>query len=215
MGCCIGDLTPNVISAVLLKTRKTRTVTEALENNTWPSDIQGGLLLIGQYEYFLLSDVIQELGLTQEQDHHSWRFKASGIFSSRSAYQAFFQGLVTFEPWRLIWKTWVQGKCRIFLWLAIRNRCWTADRLQKRGLEHPERCVLCDQEEEMIQHILTSCVFARQFWNKILTPLGFGIAVPSHQDTIFATWWRKSSKRIPKEKRKGYNSVVAMGAWLL
>ena len=26
---------------------------------------------------------------------------------------------------------------QVFIWLAIRNRCWTADRLQKRGLPHP------------------------------------------------------------------------------
>ena len=37
--------------------------------------------------------------------------------------------------------------------------CWT-DRLQKRGLPHPEHCPLCDQEEENIQHILISCVIA-------------------------------------------------------
>ncbi|GJN20378.1 hypothetical protein PR202_gb07748 [Eleusine coracana subsp. coracana] len=120
-----------------------------------------------------------------------------------------------FEHWRLIWKTWAPNKCKIFLWLASRNRCWTADRLQRRGLEHPEKCVLCDQEEEIVQHILTSCLFARQFWNRILTSLGFNNLVPGHRDNIFSTRWLKSSKRVPKEKRKGYNTVIALGAWLL
>jgi len=29
-------------------------------------------------------------------------------------------------------------------------------------------CLLCDQEEESIQHILVSCVFSREIWTKIL-----------------------------------------------
>lgn len=40
----------------------------------------------------------------------------------------------------------------------LTKRCWTEDWLAKQGLAHPEQCVLCDQEETL-QHILTSCVF--------------------------------------------------------
>jgi hypothetical protein len=49
----------------------------------------------------------------------------------------------------------------IFLWLAIHNQCWTADRLAQRGLPNPSCCVLCDQVGEDIQHILVGCVFSR------------------------------------------------------
>jgi hypothetical protein len=40
-----------------------------------------------------------------------------------------------------VWKTWAPGKCKTFIWLAIRNPCSTADRLQKRGLPHPVKSV--------------------------------------------------------------------------
>jgi hypothetical protein len=36
-----------------------------------------------------------------------------------------------FEPWRCIWKSWAPAKCKVFLWFAIRNRCYAADRLAK------------------------------------------------------------------------------------
>lgn len=215
MGNCIADLAPEVVAAVPQRIRSTRTVAEALMNNSWPTDIQGGLSMVGQYDYFILSDVIQDIALSLDEDQHTWKFEAAGTFTSRSAYRAFFNGSTTFEPWRLIWKTWAPGKCKIFLWLAIRNRCWTADRLQKRGLEHPDKCVLCDQEEETAQHILTSCVFARQFWHEILAPLGLADRAPRLDDCTFAKWWRKASKRTPKDKRKGFNSVVVLGAWML
>jgi hypothetical protein len=40
--------------------------------------------------------------------------------------------------------------------------------LAKRGLDHPERCPLCDQASETLDHILVSCVFAREFWFLLL-----------------------------------------------
>jgi hypothetical protein len=40
--------------------------------------------------------------------------------------------------------------------------------LARRGLDHPDKCPLCDQEEESIDHLLVSCVFARQFWLTLL-----------------------------------------------
>jgi hypothetical protein len=46
-------------------------------------------------------------------------------------------GAISFEPWKRLWKSWAPRKCKFFRWLAIRNKCWTADRLQRKGLPHP------------------------------------------------------------------------------
>ncbi|KAE8819635.1 hypothetical protein D1007_02280 [Hordeum vulgare] len=51
---------------------------------------------------------------------------------------------------------------RFFHWLANLDRCWTVDRLEHRNLPHPQRCPLCDQAPETIQHLLPACPFARQ-----------------------------------------------------
>jgi hypothetical protein len=97
-----------------------------------------------------------------------------------------------------------------FLWLAIRNRCWTADRLQKRGLYHPEVCPLCDQEPENIQH-LCNCIFARQFWHCVLSSLGLANLSPASNESSFAEWWRKVCKQVHKSKRRGFNGIIIMG----
>ena len=177
--------------------------------------MEGGLSIIGLFEYFQLWDIIQDFLLTTTEDLHSWRFESSGFFSSRLAYRAFFNGPITFEPWRCIWKSWAPAKRKVFLWLAVRNRCWTADQLAKRNLPHLSLCPLCDQAEETIQHQLTSCVFAREFWFRILSPVGFQRCVPDNRDQDFAGWWRKAAKQVPKEKKKGFNTLVILGAWLL
>ena len=124
-------------------------------------------------------------------------------------------GRSLFESWRRIWKSWAPAKCKVFLWLAVQNRCWTADRLAKRNLRQPSLCPLCDQVEETIQHLLTSCVFAREFWFRILSPVGFQRCVPDNRDQDFAGWWRKAAKQVPKEKKKCFNTLIILGAWLL
>ena len=191
-GCSIENLAPNVFKCIPARLRKSRTVREALLDLTWVSDIRGALGWLGLVEYLELWDVLTDVVLQDTEDIHHWKFEASGLFSSRSAYRAFFAGSVGFEPWKRLWKSWAPSKCKTFVWLAIRNRCWTADRLQKRGLPHPDCCPLCDQEEETVQHLLTTCVFARQFWFSILQPLNLSHLAPRHTDNSFADWWKKS-----------------------
>lgn len=106
-------------------------------------------------------------------------------------------------------------QCKVFLWLAIRNRCWTADRLARRGLPHPSQCPLCDQCDENFQHLLTSCVFAQEFWFKIFQQWGLQRCVPDHDELSFASWWRRKVKSVLMEKKKGLNSLIILGAWLL
>ncbi|KAL6645061.1 hypothetical protein ACP70R_016669 [Stipagrostis hirtigluma subsp. patula] len=214
-GCALSELAPAVVNLVPPRIRKQRTVADALLNHGWPSDIQGGLSLIGMFEYFQLWDIIHEVVLIEEEDNHVWRLDSSGHFSSRSAYRAFFNGRMGFEPWKRLWKSWAPAKCKVFLWLAIRNRCWTADRLARRGLPHPDQCPLCDQADEDVQHILTSCVFARDFWFKILQKYGLQRCAPNQRESSFANWWRKAIKKVPKQQRKGLNSLIILGAWLL
>ncbi|TVU39764.1 hypothetical protein EJB05_13203, partial [Eragrostis curvula] len=69
--------------------------------------------------------------------------------------------------------------------------------------------------DEDAQHILTTCVFARQFWFKILAPLDFIRCVPSRHEESFAEWWGKARKKVQKENRKGLNSLIILGGWIL
>ena len=131
LGKSIEELAPNVFRTVTVRTRKKRTVAEALVDNTWVSDIRGALNWHGLMEYLELWDAISDVHLSSSSDIHRWKFESSGFFSSRSAYKAFFVGAIKFEPWKCLSKSWAPNKCMIFLWLAVRNRCWTANRLQK------------------------------------------------------------------------------------
>jgi hypothetical protein len=87
-------------------------------------------------------------------------------------YNGLFMGSVFFWHYTRVWKIWAPLKCRFFIWLAAHNRCWTADRLAKRGLNHPEKCLLCDQAEETLDHLLVACSFSRIFWYQLFRKFG-------------------------------------------
>ena len=94
-----------------------------------------------------------------------------------------------------------------------KNRCWTADRLAKRGLPHPEACPQCDQDEETLQHVLIGCVFSRQIWALSLQILDLAAIAPTAENTSLFSWWAQSIKRVPKEARKGLNTLIILIAW--
>jgi hypothetical protein len=99
-----------------------------------------------------------------------------------------------------------------FGWLS-KKRCWTADKLAKRGLPHPNACSLCDQEEETIQHLLVGCAFSRQLWFYIFQALKLTELVSNIAEPSFPKWWRKVVKLVPKERRQGLNSLTILTTW--
>ncbi|GJN09811.1 hypothetical protein PR202_ga27851 [Eleusine coracana subsp. coracana] len=111
-GCTIKSLAPTVFAGIPLRIQKKRTVAEALENGTWLQDIYncGGLSWHGIREFLRLWDYLLNIALADQEDHHIWKYEASGCYSSKSAYKAYFNGSVTFETWRRLWKTWAHNQ---------------------------------------------------------------------------------------------------------
>lgn len=145
-------------------------------------------------------------------DQYRWKLTQSGVYTSKSAYAAFFVGTIKFAPWKRIWKSWAPLRCKFFIWLAFINHCWTSDRLAKRGLPHPDACPFCDQEKTM-QHLLVGCVFSRQIWFSIFQSLHLSALVPTTSDFRFSSWWKKALRLVPKNLSKGLNSLIILVAW--
>jgi hypothetical protein len=136
--------------------------------------ISGGLTVEVLLEYLRIWDLVGGVILHEDvPDQYNWKLTQHESYTSKSAYEAFFVGSIRFGPWRRIWKTWASPRCKFFIWLVFHNRVWTADRLARRNLPHPEVCPFCDQEEETINHILLGCVFAREVWTITLQHLDF------------------------------------------
>jgi len=209
-GNTMAEVAPNLFRTVSKRTAKRRTV----QNRRWVRDINGALTVQVWVEYLQVWDWVEGTVLQQDvPDQFKWKLTPSGSYSSKSAYSAFFVGTIKFSLWRRIWKSWAPLRCKFFIWLVVHNRCWTAGRLAKRGLPHPEVCPLCDQAEETISHLLVGCVFARQVWVSIFQLLGIVQLAPDLSVGRFSGWWRKVIRAVPKEARKGFNSLIILVAW--
>jgi hypothetical protein len=64
---------------------------------------------------------------------------------------------------------------------------------------------------ETIQHLLTTCVFARQFWHGILSPFNPGHLIPSPMEASFAEWWGGMINQIHKDKRRASTVLSSLG----
>jgi hypothetical protein len=138
-----------------------------------------------------------------------------GVYSSKSEYDRLLMGVVQFKPSRRIWGAWAPPRCKFFVWLASLNRCWTADRLARQGLDHPLHCLLCEQEEENVQHIMVGCVFSREVWFQMLSLVGLQRCTPKLREENFQEWWRTTELKVPKQVRAGFNSLVSLNLWCL
>ena len=59
-----------------------------------------------------------------------------------------------------------------FAWEASWGKVMTLDQLKKRGRSLANRCYLCEEEEETLNHLLVHCSKARMLWELILAIVG-------------------------------------------
>ena len=81
----------------------------------------------------------------------------------------------------------------------------------KRGLPHPIRCPLCDQQQETIDNLLLNCVFAREFWFHVLSKVNLQSLSPRLHNWGFMAWWEWVSMQISGIAQKGISSMIILG----
>jgi hypothetical protein len=87
--------------------------------------------------------------------------------------------------------------------------------LAKRGLNHPIRCPLCDQQGETLNHLLVNCVFSRIFWYNLLRKFGLHSLAPQPDAVSFMDWWEMVSETVNGLVREGFDSPIILGSWMI
>ena len=135
----IEDTMPHLYAMVKKLGRK-KTVSQAITDGWW-QDVSPDMNTQALLEFITLVDMTQNIELVQGvEDTITWTWESTGSFSVRSAYRAHFAGRIEKAGAVQVWKSWAPPACKFFTWLAMRNRCWTADRLQRRQMPHPPAC---------------------------------------------------------------------------
>jgi hypothetical protein len=99
--------------------------------------------------------------------------------------------------------------------LARQDRCWTAERLARRGLPHHPRCLLCDQLPETMRHHLIDCPFVKQVWHDALAWLRMTCRTPDSDSASLTDWITKTTPALPKPLRKGFATATLLIPWML
>jgi hypothetical protein len=124
-------------------------------------------------QFVLLHQRMQEVQLNPSMpDRLQWRWTSNGVYSSRSAYAALLLGQSAVPGTQVLWKSLAPNKCRFFIWLALLQRCWTADHRFHRGLQADNSYSLCTQEPEIVDHLIMQCVYSCEVWFSALRRCG-------------------------------------------
>ena len=119
------------------------------------------------------------------EDRMLWKETSNGIFPVKSLYNDLASRRVDLFPYGMIWSPSVPTKVSFFAWEASWGKVLTLDQLKKRGRALANRCFLCCEEEESIDHIPMHCSKARVLWELLFALFGVTWVLPfSVRDTL-------------------------------
>ena len=136
-GRCVADLALEIYHAIPKRVAKRRTVSQAVHNRSWVSNIKGALTVQVLFEYLHIWELLEEVIIQPDTpDTLVWRLSSSGCYIAANLLMK----LCSLAPSN----STLGSECGRFGllesasflcgWpLALNNRCWTLDRRPKRG----------------------------------------------------------------------------------
>jgi hypothetical protein len=215
-GLSIYDIAPSVLELVSTRNINRRKVHDALQENRWMLDISKPLTELAALQcirlWIKLGDIVRD---EEMEDSFTWPWTMDDSYSMSSIYNLLHEGDIRFPAAAAIWENGAPLKQKIFAWLAVQRRLWTADRRTRHGLQpSTSACYVCLQEEDTADHLLVQCVHARQAWTRIFQRMGINVPVPTAVDSL-EEWWLHSRDAFTKQTVGNFDALVLLGTWEL
>jgi hypothetical protein len=139
------DLAPHLFALIPKRLSRSRLVKDCLDGG-WLDDIPTDLDALAIDQLLAVADRVEGLTITKGVPNvFWWNWGMQETYSAQSCYLGMFHGSITMAGALQVWKSCALTKCRFFFWLAVCDRCWTADRLERHRLPRPSACPFCDQ----------------------------------------------------------------------
>ena len=86
----------------------------------------------------------------------------------------------------------------------------TLDSLQRRGFQLPNRCFLCECEEESVNHILIYCTVVRALWDIVFGLVDVKWVFPGTVKEVLASW---KGSFVGKKRKKIWDAIPLCIFW--
>ena len=133
-------------------------------------------------------------------------------FSVSLMYRKLRYSLPTDFPWQSIWNPIVPPKLGFFAWEASWGKVLTLDQLKRRGISLVNRCCLCEENEETIDHLLIHCSRAKILWDILLAITDFNWVFPRSVRQLLLAWQSVSVGKKKEESLDGGASLYFLDA---
>ena len=133
-------------------------------------------------------------------------------FSVRSMYKCFDSSPAFDFPYRLIWNPVAPTKIGVFAWEATWGKVLTLDQLKRRGMILVNRCFMCGEDEENIDHLLIHCKRAKLLWNLFLSIFGTSWVFPQ---TVIHTLLAWQGAAVGKKRKRIWLAAPLCIFWTL
>ncbi|XP_059440872.1 uncharacterized protein LOC132173392 [Corylus avellana] len=97
-------------------------------------------------------------------DKPVWTASKKGVFVSAETWEALRKKNVEVTWWKLVWFPLAIPKQAFILWLAMKDRLLTGERLLKWGYKGEVQCCFCHSQLETRDHIFFECSFSSRVW---------------------------------------------------
>ena len=114
------------------------------------------------------------------------------------------------EPNCSIWNPIVPPKLGFFAWEASWGKVLTLDQLKRRGFTLVNRCFLCEEEEETIDHLLIHCSTAKMLWNLLLAIADYDWVFPLTVRQALLAW---QNARVGKKRKRVWMAAPLCLFW--
>ena len=157
-------------------------------------------------------------------DSLRWKENKNGTFSVKSFYSSLSRDIKTPFPARTIWTPWVPIRASFFGWEAAWSRLLTTDRLKRFDWSIPNRCFLCKNQEETIDHLLLFCAKTILLWLLILSLFGVQWVMHSSVKKNLLGWhgsfvgkkrekawsWKKRNRRVFNDIKRNEQDIKSI-----
>ena len=97
----------------------------------------------------------------------------------KSMYKVMDQSLSVFFPHLSIWNPYVPNRVGFFAWEAFWGKVLTLEKLKRWRRVLANKCFLCEEEEETVDHLLLCCTRARILWELFISIVGISWVPPT------------------------------------